>query len=76
VARLNGGHPPTAASPLLQSQVSHVQCLAAKNLGVQVNPQFGVFDYRTYTVVPAAPKLAADPVPSPTTSKPLVNPPC
>jgi hypothetical protein len=75
-ARLNGGKPPTSASPQLASQVTHAQCVAAKNLAVQVNPQFGVFDYRTYAVVPAAPKLAADPVPSPTTSKPLVNPPC
>jgi peptidyl-prolyl cis-trans isomerase SurA len=76
VARLNGGKPPTAASPHLQSQVLHAQCVAAKSLSVQVNPQFGVFDYRTYTVVPAAPKLAADPVPIRSTSKPLVNPPC
>jgi hypothetical protein len=75
-ARLNGGHPPSSASPQLANQVAHAQCLAAKNLSVQVNPQFGVFDYRTYAVVPSAPKLAANPVPSPTTSKPLVNPPC
>jgi len=74
--RLNGGHPPTTGSPQLQGQVLHVQCVAAKSLGVQVNPQFGVFDYRTYVVVPAASKLAADHVPSPPTSKPLVNPPC
>jgi hypothetical protein len=75
-ARLNGGLPPTTATPQLQSQVAHAQCVAAKSLGVLVNPQFGVFDYRTYAVVPAAPKLAANPVPSPATSQPLVNPPC
>jgi hypothetical protein len=75
-ARFNGGKPPTSASAQLSNQVAHAQCVAAKNLGVQVNPQFGVFDYHTYAVVPAASKLAADPVPSPTTSKPLVNPPC
>jgi hypothetical protein len=75
-ARFNGGQPPTSASPQLANKVAHAQCVAAKNLGVQVNPQFGVFDYHTYAVVPAASKLAADPVPSPTTSKPLVNPPC
>lgn len=74
--RFNGGKPPTSGSTQLSNQVAHAQCLAAKNLGVQVNPQFGVFDYHTYAVVPARPKLAADPVPSPTTSKPLVNPPC
>jgi hypothetical protein len=74
--RFNGGQPPTTASPQLQSQVAHTQCVAAKSLAVQVNPQFGVFDYRTYSVVIAAPKLAANPVPSPSTTKPLVNPPC
>jgi hypothetical protein len=74
--RLNGGKAPTSASPQLANEVTHTQCVAAKNLGVQVNPQFGVFDYHTYAVVPVASKLAADPVPSPTTSKPLVNPPC
>jgi hypothetical protein len=74
--KLNGGQPPTSASPQLASQLAHAQCVAAKSLSVQVNPQFGVFDYRTYAVVPVAPKLAADPVPSPSTSKPLVNPPC
>jgi len=75
-ARFNGGKAPTSTSAQLQGQVAHAQCVAAKSLAVQVNPQFGVFDYRTYSVVPAAPKLAADPVPSPSASKPLVNPPC
>lgn len=74
--RFNGGKAPTSASAKLQDQVAHVQCLAAKSLGVQVNPQFGVFDYHTYSVVPVASKLAADPVPSPSASKVLVNPPC
>ena len=74
--RFNGGKPPTSASATLQDQVAHTQCVAAKSLGVQVNPQFGVFDYHTYSVVLAAPKLAADPVPSPTVSKALINPPC
>jgi hypothetical protein len=75
-SRFNGGKPPTSASAKLQDQVAHAQCVAAKSLDVQVNPQFGIFDYHTYSVVPGAPKLAADPVPSPSTSKPLVNPPC
>jgi hypothetical protein len=74
--RFNGGTAPTSASAQLQNQVAHAQCVAAKSLTVQVNPQWGVFDYRTYTVVPAPSKLAADPVPSPATSKPLVKAPC
>jgi hypothetical protein len=77
-SRLNGGTPPTSAAgqSKLQGQVAHAQCVAAKSLGVLVNPQFGVFDYRTYSVVPTAPKLAANPVPSPTSSPVVTKPPC
>jgi hypothetical protein len=76
--RLNGGTAPTSATQqaTVASGVSHAQCLAAKSLAVQVNPQFGVFDYHTYSVVLAAPKLAANPVPSPSASKPLLTAPC
>lgn len=76
--RLNGGTAPAsaAAQAKLQGQIAHAQCVAAKTLGVRVNPQFGVFDYRTYSVVLAASKLAANPTPSPATSKPVLTPPC
>jgi hypothetical protein len=77
-SRLSGGKAPTstAGQAKLQGQLAHAQCVAAKSLGVQVNPQFGVFDYRSYSVVPAAPKLAADPTPSPTTTPVVTQPPC
>ena len=77
-SRLNGGKPPTSttAQSQVQAGVAHAQCLAAKSLGVQVNPQFGVFDYRTYSVVPAPSKLAADPSPSPASGQLVLNPPC
>ncbi len=77
-SRLSGGTPPTttAGQTKLQGQLAHAQCLAAKSLGVLVNPQFGVFDYRSYSVVPGAPKLATDPSPSPTTSPIVTKPPC
>jgi hypothetical protein len=76
--RLNGGTAPTSTTDQAKvaSGVSHAQCVAAKSLAVQVNPQFGVFDYHTYSVVLVAPKLAANPVPSPTSSKPLLTAPC
>jgi hypothetical protein len=76
--KLDGGKPPssTAAQGQLETQVAHAQCIAAKSLGVKVNPQFGAFDYRTYSVVLAAPKLAADPTPTPTATPPVLNPPC
>jgi SurA N-terminal domain len=77
-SRLNGGTAPTttAEQTKVAGQVEHAQCLAAKSLGVQVNPQFGVFDYRTYSVVLGTPKLAANPTPSPSASQPELKPPC
>jgi hypothetical protein len=77
-SRLNGGTAPTttAEQTKVGGMVAHAQCLAAKSLGVQVNPQFGVFDYRTYSVVLGTPKLAANPTPSPSASQPQLKPPC
>jgi hypothetical protein len=60
----------------VQSAVTHNQCLAAKDLGVTVNPQFGVWDYRTYSVVSAPPTLAAAPTPSVAKTPALTKPPC
>ncbi|HUZ23482.1 MAG TPA: SurA N-terminal domain-containing protein [Streptosporangiaceae bacterium] len=79
--RLDGGKPPTAPArqQALQNRISHAQCLAAKNLGITVNPQFGQFDYTTFSVVPAPSQLAASPSPSPSASasaKPRLTPPC
>ena len=76
--RLNGGKPPTslAEQSALQAKVGHEQCLASKALGVTVNPQFGVWDYRTYSVVSARPTLAANPVPAPSPSPVVTKAPC
>jgi hypothetical protein len=80
--RLDGGKAPTATAGqnALQSRVSHAQCLAAKNLGITVNPQYGEFDYTSFSVVPAPSKLAASASsPSPSASpsaKPRLTPPC
>ena len=64
--KLNGGKQPssTAQQTQLQGAVAHQQCLASKALQVQVNPQYGVWDYASYSVVPAPPTLAANPSPS------------
>jgi len=75
--RLTGGTSPStqAEQTKLSGQISHQQCLASKSLGVTVNPQYGQFDYGSYSVVPAPSKLAA----SPTESKPAsvkLTPPC
>lgn len=76
--RLDGGKAPTssAAESALEKKVGHAQCLAAKSLGISVNPQYGRFDYSTYSVVPAPPTLAADPAPTPKSSPAVTSPPC
>jgi hypothetical protein len=78
VSRITGGKSPTtsAGQAAVSSQLGHFQCQAAKSLGIKVNPQYGEFNYNGYTVVPAPPTLAADPVPSPSPSPALLTPPC
>jgi hypothetical protein len=77
--RFDGGQAPTGQTgqQALQARVAQAQCLAAKNLGITVNPQFGVFDYTSYAVVTAHSTLAAAPSPSARASaKPRLSPPC
>ena len=60
---LDNGVPPktTAAQQALITEVNRVQCLAAKSLHIRVNPQYGAYDYRQLSVIPAANSLAAPP---------------
>jgi hypothetical protein len=76
--RIDGGKTPTTSSAqtALATQVGHDQCVAAKALGITVNPQFGEFDYSTYSVVLAPPTLAANPSPSASASPAVTTPPC
>jgi hypothetical protein len=80
---LDGGKAPTAtaAQTALQDRINHAQCLAAKNLGIQVNPQYGAFDYSTFSVVVVPSKLSdtGGPTASPSASasaKPRLTPNC
>lgn len=81
-SRLDGGKAPTssAGQNALNAKLVKAQCLASKSLGIEVNPQFGVFDYSQLAVVPAHPTLsgtAAAGSPSPSASPaPLLTPPC
>ena len=76
--RIDGGKTPTttAQQAKVASVVTHNQCLAAKDLGVTVNPQFGVWDYKTYSVVTAPSTLAAAASPSATATPALTKAPC
>jgi hypothetical protein len=62
-AKLDHGVPPrtTAEQQALLLKVNHVQCLAAKSLHIQVNPQYGAYDYNHLVVVQVPNKLAAAP---------------
>jgi len=80
--RLDGGKLPTANAALetLSTKFDTSQCVAAKSLGIQVNPQYGTLDYRSIGVVTTPDKLSAlpgKPSPSPTgTAAPQLTPHC
>jgi hypothetical protein len=77
--RLNGGTLPRtqARAQVLTVQFNHRECVAAKSLSIQVNPQYGQLDYRTYSVVPAPSTLSAPTTPAPSpTPKPQLAPAC
>jgi hypothetical protein len=77
--RLNGGTLPRtqARVQVLSAQFNHRECVAAKSLNIQVNPQYGQLDYATYSVVPAPSRLSAPTTPSPAPSpKPQLTPAC
>jgi SurA N-terminal domain len=79
--RLDGGKAPTAQAgqTALQTRVGHAQCLAAKDLGIRVNPQYGVFNYANFSVVVTPSQLSGVGTPSPSTSasaKPRLTPDC
>ena len=80
--RLDGGKLPTANAALttLSNKFDASQCVAAKSLAIQVNPQYGALDYRSIGVVAAPNKLSAPPgkpSPSPTgTAAPQLTPHC
>jgi hypothetical protein len=76
--RIDGGKAPTtqAEQDRLTAQVGHYQCVASKDLGVTVNPQYGVWDYSSYSVVSAPSTLAAAPTPSASASPAVTKAPC
>lgn len=77
--KLNGGAPlPTSstAQQSLSKQFDHQQCLAAKNMNIKINPQYGRLNYSQLSVVPAAETLSAPSgTPSPQSTA-GATPPC
>jgi hypothetical protein len=77
--RLNGGTLPRTQARIqaLSPEFSRSECVAAKSLNIQVNPQFGQLDYGTYSVIAAKSPLAAPTAPAPSpTAKPQLTPTC
>ena len=76
--QVNGGQEPTsaAAQSATTAKLNMARCRAAKVLSVQVNPQFGRFDYSQVAVV-AAPGIVARPAgPAKAPSKSGLTPAC
>jgi hypothetical protein len=77
-ARLNGGTLPRTQARIqaLSPVFGERECVAAKSLNIQVNPQFGQMDYGTLSVIPATSPLSAPTAPAPAPStKPRLTPP-
>ena len=77
--RLNGGTLPRTQARVqaLSPEFSRRECVAAKSLNIQVNPQFGQLDYATYAVIPAKSPLSEPTAPAPApSSKPQLTPHC
>jgi SurA-like protein len=70
--KVNGGTLPTSTAEdnKVNAALTKAQCTAAKSLNIQVNPQFGRFDYSQYSIVATPDRLsrpAGTPSPAPTT---------
>lgn len=68
-AKVNGGKLPTtqAENATVTTALTKAQCTAAKSLNIQVNPQYGQFNYSQYAVqsgTPASPLSAPAGVPA------------
>jgi hypothetical protein len=75
--RLDGGKLPSAsaAQQSLEDSFNRSQCLAAKSLDIQINPQFGELNYSDFSVV-AAPSTLSATQSSKSASKATLTPPC
>jgi len=55
ILQANGGKVPTAtaAQTATTAKLTKAQCVAAKGLKIQINPQYGQLNYSQYQIVPA-----------------------
>jgi hypothetical protein len=76
VKNANGGTLPASTSTAITDKFNQAQCVAAKDLAIQVNPQFGRLDYTQYAVVPAPSVVSRAAGPAPTASESGQAPAC
>jgi SurA N-terminal domain len=78
IRQANGGTLPTstAAQSATSAKLMHAQCVAAKNLNIKVNPQFGQLDYAQTQVVDAPSRVFRSAGPAPTASASGLTPAC
>ena len=59
--KVNGGKAATTTtqSNAVTAKYDKAECQAAKSLNIQVSPQYGRFDYSSYTIVAASNLLSA-----------------
>jgi hypothetical protein len=77
--KFDGGRAPTSTQgqDAVTARIDDATCVAAKDLDIQVNPQFGEWDYNSFGVVLAPAKLAvAVPAPSKSSAAVRLKAPC
>ncbi len=78
ILQANGGTMPATAAEqtATTARLQHAQCVAAKSLAIQINPQFGRMDYTQYQVIPAPATVSRSAGPAPTASPSGLTPAC
>lgn len=74
----NGGKAPTtqAEDTAVTDKLDKARCVAAKQLKIQVNPQYGRLDYTQYSIVASSSKVTRSAGPKPTASPTGLAPAC
>jgi hypothetical protein len=76
--RANGGKAPAtqAEDTAINDKLTKARCVAAKQLKIQVNPQYGRLDYTQYSIVASTSKVTRSAGPAPTASPTGAAPAC
>ena len=78
ILQANGGTVPTttSAQSATTAKLQKAQCVAAKTLNIEINPQYGRLDYSNYQVVSAPGTVSRSAGPAPTASPSGLTPAC